>query len=240
MAEFNIYCDESCHLEADQDGVMVLGALLCPRSRVRAVAKRLRDVKRAHGMGHDHPERFEVKWSKVSASGYEFYRDYVDVLFQEEDLSFRSLIVPDKSILRHADFGQTHDDWYYKMYYRTLEPLLSSAHAHDIYLDIKDTLSQRKVLKLGEVLRNSLHDFDRTIVTGIQHVRSDEVEQVQLVDLLIGAIGYLNRGLSSNPGKNSLIAFLQERAGLTLRVTTGRNRRPVNVFVWHPGDPPGV
>ena len=27
---FNIYCDESCHLEHDRQQVMVLGAIWCP------------------------------------------------------------------------------------------------------------------------------------------------------------------------------------------------------------------
>lgn len=238
MAEFNVYCDESCHLQTDQSQVMVLGALLCPRDRAGPVARRLRAVKDAHGLGHGHPERFEAKWSKVSASGFEFYRDFVDVLFQE-DLAFRALIVPDKSILRHEDFAQTHDDWYYKMYYQTIGPLLSPEHSHEIYLDIKDTLSQTKVGKLGEVLSNSLRDFDRTVVTRVQHVRSDEVEQIQLVDLLIGAIAYLHRDLSGNSGKTQLIAFLQERADLTLQHTTGRSRRPINIFVWEPRESPG-
>ncbi len=41
-------------------------------------------MKATHGLGHGHPERLEAKWSKVSASGFEFYRDFVDVLFQED------------------------------------------------------------------------------------------------------------------------------------------------------------
>jgi len=29
---YNIYCDESCHLENDGEKVMVLGAIWCPRA----------------------------------------------------------------------------------------------------------------------------------------------------------------------------------------------------------------
>lgn len=239
MSEFNLYCDESCHLQRDESQVMVLGALLCSRERVRAVAHRLREVKRIHGMGHNHPERFETKWSKVSPSGFAFYRDYADVLFEEE-LAFRALVVPDKSILRHDDFSQSHDDWYYKMYYQAIEPLLSPNHSHDIYLDIKDILSQSKVRKLEQVLRNKLHDFDRSIVTRIQHVRSDEVEQLQLADLLIGAVTYANRGLEANAGKKMLVSHLQKRSGLSLRATTSRDKRPVNIFIWRPKEHTGV
>lgn len=212
---------------------MVLGALLCPRETVRHVAERLRRVKDAHGIGHGNPQAFEVKWSKVSSARVDFYRDYMDVLFEEE-LHFRALVVSDKSRLRHEDFDQTHDDWYYKMYYQTLEPLLDPECSYAIYLDIKDTLSQGKVRVLGDVLRSRLRDYDQTIVTKIQHVRSDEVEQVQLVDLLIGATSYVNRGLRTNEGKTALVEHLRERSGLTLQRTTSRARKKVNLFFWNP------
>lgn len=231
---YNIYCDESGHLERGQSPVMVLGALTCPRRLSRSVADRLRAVKTAYGMGHGAPQEFEVKWSKVSSGQVDFYRDYLDVLFEEEQLHFRGLVVRNKGKLRHDDYEQTHDEWYYKMYYQTLEPLLEPECSYAIYLDIKDTLSQGKVRALSDVLRARLHDYDQTIVTKIQHVRSDEVEQVQLVDLLIGAIGYANRGLTTNKGKLDLIEHLRERSGLTLQWTTARTREKVNLFFWEP------
>jgi hypothetical protein len=68
MTEINLYCDESGQMERDQVPVMVLGAISCPADRAARVARDLRRIKQKHGMGHGHPERFEVKWSKVSAS----------------------------------------------------------------------------------------------------------------------------------------------------------------------------
>ncbi len=32
---FNVYCDESCHLENDHRKVMVLGAVWCPFDKTR-------------------------------------------------------------------------------------------------------------------------------------------------------------------------------------------------------------
>jgi hypothetical protein len=239
MAAINLYCDESGHLERDQVPVMVLGAVSCPAASAARVARDLRRIKQKHGMGHGHPERFEVKWSKVSASGIAFYREYLDYFFDTEELSFRALIVRDKSRLRHRDFDQTHDDWYYKMYYQTLEPLISAENTYNLYLDIKDTLSQHKVEHLREVLSNKLRDFEGRVVSRVQHVRSDEVEQVQLVDLLIGAVAYHNRGLRSNKGKCVLVEHIQRRSGLRLGYTTGRARPKVNLFFWDPrGDEP--
>lgn len=234
MAETNLYCDESGHLERDQVPVMVLGAISCPAGSASRVARELRRIKQRHGMGHESPADFEAKWSKVSASGVEFYREYLDYFFDSQDLSFRALIVRDKAQLRHPDFEQTHDDWYYRMYYQTLEPLISVQNSYNLYLDIKDTLSQHKVEHLREVLRTRLRDFDGRVLPRIQHVRSDEVEQVQLVDLLIGAISYQNRGLRGNKGKSALVEHIRRRSGLTLQYTTARDRPKVNLFFWDP------
>ena len=39
---FNIYCDESCHLENDGISAMAWGALFCPQSEVRCIAEAIR------------------------------------------------------------------------------------------------------------------------------------------------------------------------------------------------------
>jgi hypothetical protein len=228
----NLYCDESCHLENDGIPVMVLGALACPAASTRWVADRLRGIKQRHGMGHGKPWEFEAKWSKVSRGALPFYREYLDAFFDTPELSFRGLVIPNKAKLRHWAFGQSHDEWYYKMFYRTLEPLIRRENQYRIFLDIKDTLSQQKVLQLRKVLNYRMHDFDQQIIAHVQQVRSDQVEQIQLTDLLIGALGYIARGLGGNEGKNRLVAHLRARSGLTWQYSTGRTRPKVNLFFW--------
>lgn len=61
---FNVYCDESCHLENDGQKAMVLGAVWSPFSKREEINKRLREIKKQHGVGED----FEAKWTKVSPS----------------------------------------------------------------------------------------------------------------------------------------------------------------------------
>ncbi len=39
---YNVYCDESCHLEHDDKPVMVLGAIWCNHDKTREAAVRLR------------------------------------------------------------------------------------------------------------------------------------------------------------------------------------------------------
>jgi len=226
---FNVYCDESCHLENDQQKVMVLGAVWCPLEKTREIAVRLREIKRRHGFGPS----FEVKWTKVSPAKRSLYIDLIDYFFDDDDLHFRALIVPDKDKLNHKAFpGRNHDTWYYKMYFDMLKAILKPQSRYRIYLDIKDTKGSEKASKLHEVLCNSIYDFSQEVVERLQLVHSHEIEQLQITDLLIGAVSYINRGLSTNEGKLALIERIQKRSGYGLTKTTLLREDKVNIFRW--------
>jgi hypothetical protein len=226
---YNIYCDESCHLEKDHQQVMVLGAVWCPVERVREISTRLREIKLRHGL----PADFEIKWTKVSPAKVQFYLDVIDYFFDDDDLHFRALIVPDKSLLRHAEFGQSHDDFYYKMYFDMLKVLFSPDARYRVYLDIKDTRGAVKIAKLHDVLCNNQYDFSRQIIERVQLVRSHEVEPLQLADLLIGAVSYVNRNLSTSDAKQALVDRMRRRSGYGLTRTTLYREDKVNLFRWH-------
>jgi len=226
---FNVYCDESCHLEHDHQKAMVLGALWCPMEKNREIAVRLREIKQKHGL----LPGFEVKWTKVSPAKTRLYLDLVDYFFDDDDLHFRALIVPDKSKLRHdAIPGQDHDTWYYKMYFDMLKVIFRPDARYRVYLDIKDTRGAEKTAKLHEVLCNNMYDFSRKVIERLQLVHSHEIEQLQLADLLIGAVSYLNRGLHGNQAKEALIAREQDRSGYSLQTTTLLKEEKVNLFRW--------
>ena len=232
---YNIYCDESSHLERDHQRVMVLGAVWCPLAKSRAIAARLREIKVQHGAAAD----FEVKWTKVSPAQLPLYLALLDYFFDDDDLHFRALVIPDKTKLRHEDFNQSHDDWYYKMYFNTIKILLRPDSQYRIYLDVKDTASAAKVARLHEVLLNNMYDFRREIVERVQTVRSHEVEQLQLADLLIGAVGYANRGLDTSPAKVALVRRMRERSGYALTRSTLSGEEKANIFIWRPGGAAG-
>ncbi len=78
---FNIYCDESCHLEHDRQPAMVLGAVWCPTVEAHGIARRVREIKRKYKI---HP-KFEIKWVKASAARLAFYEDLIDYFFDDDD-----------------------------------------------------------------------------------------------------------------------------------------------------------
>lgn len=225
----NVYCDESCHLENDHIPIMVLGAVWCLADKTRGISDNLRSIKIRHGL----KPKFETKWTKVSSSKTDFYQELIDFFFKNADLHFRALIVPDKSKLVHEAFRQTHDAWYYKMYFDMLKAILDPEAHYRIYLDIKDTQGGAKVAKLRNVLCNNIYDFSREIIERIQLVQSKELEILQLTDLLIGAVGYANRGLEGSPAKTKLVELIKRRSGYSLNRTTLLRESKVNLLRWH-------
>ena len=196
---YNIYCDESCHLEHDGIKPMLLGCVWCPESEKNEIFKRLRDIKVRNGL----KPTCELKWNAVSESKLAYYLDVLDYFFDNSNLHFRVLVVPDKTVLRHGEFGQTHDMFYYKMYFDLLKTILVPQNEYNIFIDIKDTRGEKKVEKL-----------------------------VELADFLTGAIGYVHRGLTTSKAKLQLIEKLREKSRYSLTKSTLVKEDKVNIFIW--------
>ncbi len=226
---FNVYCDESCYLEHDGIPVMAWGAVYCPDDATRAIAEAARALKAEHGLAPS----FEAKWTKISPAKTDFYLALLDLFLADPRLRSRGLVVPDKGLLDHSRFDQSHDDWYYKMYFTMLRPIFRASSRYRIYLDVKDTHGGPKTRKLHEVLTNSLRDFDRECVERVQQVRSHESELLQIADILIGALTYANRGLTTSPAKTAIAERLRKRLGPDILTRTSAfDSTKFNILVW--------
>ena len=226
---FNIYCDESCHLEHDGQPIMVIGGIWCPTSGVKSISRQIREIKKNHNA------RGELKWSKASQSRIEFYSALVEYFFKNPLLNFRCLVVDDKSKLNHEYFNQgSHDSFYYKMYFYMLRNILKVTNQYNIYLDIKDTRSALKLAQLREILCNNVYDFTRDMISNLQNIRSHESELLQLADLFIGAISYFNRPLRGSVAKLQIIKQIEKHAGQDLSRTSPPWQEKFNLFIFTP------
>lgn len=226
---FNIYCDESCHLENDHQPVMLLGAIWCPQDEVERLSKEIQDMKARHRAAG------ELKWSKVSKARLGFYLELVSWFIAEAPLHFRGLVVLNKERLDHKKFNEgSHDDFYYKMYFSLLSKILSPDRQYNIYLDIKDTRSRLKLRKLGEVLCNDKYDFTSQMIGHLQNIRSHESYLLQVCDFLLGAVSYRHRKLTSNPAKLEVIRNLEARLGRDLLRSTSLREEKFNLFLFTP------
>ena len=105
-------------------------------------------------------------------------------------------------------------------------------------IDIKDTHSHSKAEKLREVCSNNIYDFSGKVVRRVQPIRSDEVQIMQIVDILIGAMAYQNRvfepDFKKSKTKLELIDMIKDKTGYKLTKTTLLKEEKFNIFMWDP------
>lgn len=226
----NIYCDESCHLENDNEQVMGLGAVCCPTKYSKQINHELKWLKKQYGM----PDGYELKWTKVGIGKIEYYTAVIEYFEANPYLRFRGYIVPNKKVIDHSVVpGQTHDEWYYKMYYGLLKPLVEGiTDKYRIYIDIKDTNGYQKVQNLKSILCKGVGDACEERIERIQEVRSDEVELLQLADFILGAIVFANRDVHESKAKNRVVDELREQTGYSLGGSTSYNSHKINLWFW--------
>ncbi|HBN6703973.1 TPA: DUF3800 domain-containing protein [Elizabethkingia anophelis] len=213
---FNIYCDESCHIENDHKHFMFLGSVSSAYNQIRFHNRNIKEIKTKHNFFG------EIKWSNVSKSKFHFYMDLVDYFFNT-DLKFRCVGV-EKCKVNNQAFNQTYDDFYYKMYYYLLNHNINSLYTYNVYLDIKDTLSAFKVNKLKNILNTKYGVF-----RNVQNIRSNESLLMQLTDFIMGAISYHNNNEDKqNTSKVRIIEKIINHAGSNLTSTNYSDK--LNLF----------
>ncbi|MDP3831553.1 MAG: DUF3800 domain-containing protein, partial [Ignavibacteriaceae bacterium] len=178
------------------------------------------------------------KWSHVSKAKLPLYKSLIDYFFSS-DLEFRSVLVKYKDKLDHSQFNQgSHDNFYYKLIYFLLyNPLTTVANKkYAVYLDIKDTKSKSKLIKLEEVFNNKF--LGQSPFKHFQSINSAESVFLQLADLFIGAITYKARNLCKSKGnssaKNSFIDYLELKSGYSLDEGTEPWEKKFNIFDHQP------
>lgn len=215
---FNIYCDESCHIENDHKKYMILGSVSSAYNQVKRHTERINDLKKKHNYYG------EIKWSNVSNSQHQFYTDLVNYFF-DTDLRFRAIVV-DKSKIKNDKFSQDYDTFYYKMYYYLLNHKKNSQYRYNVYLDIKDTLSAYKVNKLKNIL-----NIQYGVFRNVQNIRSNESVILQIADFLSGALSYhLNNTDKKVIAKMKLIEKIKEHTKQDLSYSSGFSETKMNLF----------
>ena len=213
------YCDESSHLQNDRKQFMVLGYVSVPYNRVKKIKEGIKALRLKHR------NSLEIKWSNLNNWNYPFYAELVDYFIDRSDISFRGIIV-DKYRYMSEKCGNDYDKFYYLMYYQLLIHKLDISNKYNVYLDIKDDLSSYRIEKLKEIL-----NVRYGIIEKIQHVRSHEIDLIQLCDLFIGAIAYkMNYNPMESTSKIKLIDKIEKRLGLNITNQTPKAETKFNIF----------
>lgn len=225
---FNIYCDESCYLLNDISDYMGLGAISINLDSVKDFSRRIKKLKNEYNCNG------ELKWTKVSIKNVQFYLSLVDLFFTYAQINFRVILIENKKLLDHQEYNEnSHDIFYYKMYYYLLKNILETNEAkYNIYLDIKETYGGGKIYNLKKILGNAIHDNDK--VEKIQIIRSNESNILQVSDFLLGAVLYSARGIITNDAKLAVVEAIEQHTNTSICKTTPPWESKFNIFRFTP------
>lgn len=235
----NIYCDESRYSNPFEQ-YFLIGCLSLPRDKKPEVDARLKAVRRKFGFMP------ELKWSNVTSAKLPYLNELLGVFFSSE-LEFRAIIV-DKSKLKLSPRKLPTEHTFYKFYYLLLRGLMTAGRDYYVFVDQRNKSEARSLGELEGYLRGHLHKVnleaksaaeDNTVdpryLRQLQEVSSDQVILIQLLDLLMGAVGYYWNGFRGSDAKVKLIEEILARLGREdLKFSSRLYDKKWNQFVWQP------
>jgi len=227
LKTINLYCDESSHLNYKDENVMGFAEIECDYSKIKEVNSYLKELKRNFNIS----EHQELKWSKVSKSNLKLYKSFINYFFIDDDLRFRATIIKDKTKLKFTETN-TKSDFYYKMLYLMIIRVVNPANQYNIYLDIKDTNSAKKINTLQNYLNSTKIEYNVTnTILKVQTIRSYESNLLQLADILLGAIIYHHKKEFKNEAKKELVEYIKSKSYKSLDRSTLSNELKFNLFI---------
>lgn len=229
--EYNIYCDESCHLASNNSKYMLIGAVYCPKFKVKKVNEYINHLKNNYNLSN----KIELKWNKVDKKTEKLYLDIINYFFNNDDLKFRVIVI-DKTKLNHKKYNQTENDFYHKAYYEMLKYIIIPGNSYNIYPDIKDTHSYYYHQITLNYLRIKMSDTNKKTIKKIQPIKSYEAPILQINDILIGALSYYYRNLSTNSIKLNIIHEIQKLYQNNFDISSSYSNTKFNIFIWKSKD----
>lgn len=229
--EYNIYCDESCHLKSKDGKHMLIGAVYCPKTKVKKINEYIKHLKENYNISNN----IELKWHKIDWKTEKLYLDIINYFFNQDYLKFRVIVI-DKTTLEHKKYNQTENDFYYKTYYEMLKYIITPENSYNIYPDIKDTNSYYYHQVMLNFLRIKIADINYKTIKKVQPIRSYEAPILQINDILIGALSYYYRKLNTNKSKLNIINEIQKLYDEPLDKTSAYSNTKFNIFIWKSKD----
>lgn len=228
--QYNLYCDESCHLQHDNSDIMCVGGIVVPQECVVEYKSRIKEIKSKNGILH------EIKWNTISNTHTSMYRELIDFFF-ESDMSFRCVLIKNKSNISARTLER---DDFNSFYFSIIKRLIRFSVQHNgehnnnfkVYLDLKDAHSGIKLRTVRNQLDSELERGNK--VTHLQNIRSHESVFIQLADILIGAVSYKARGLQSSNAKVDIISMIENLSGYHLDEGTEPGDSKFSIYDFQP------
>ena len=217
---FNIYCDESTHLEHDGHPYMLYGYVSIASNQIKICKEQIKAIKEKYGYTG------ELKWVNIHDKTYQVYKELVEYFFMT-DVQFK-VVIADKTQIDESKPEYTFDDFYYRMYFQLLHHEMDLEHIYNIYFDIKDTCSQKRLHQLREALKWN------AAIKNFQFIKSHESVFVQLADVLMGAINYqlrIQRGDIEGKviAKRKIVEIINQHTPISFRSVSPLSSKKFNL-----------
>ncbi len=211
MKTIRIYSDESRHIN---ERFMLLSGLWVDEDNIKKARSQIRKHRQKHGYTDSNGKHFdfegEFKWQKVSDKYLHVYRGLVDIFFdwiQHDTVRFCCMLI-DKEEAIVKKYKNIDQDGYFKLLYQLY---LHNSKIPAVYKIFPDSISNATVkvnlLKLDSCLDASLRNKfvpllnsqekipAKGFVNNITPINSKSSEFIQMIDVIMGAIGFLQNGL---------------------------------------------
>lgn len=229
---YEVYCDESRQdlfynkdSITDQNKYIVIGGILFDHAERLKLKEKIEIVKEKHNLNR----KAEVKWNRVTTSKIDFYKELIDIFF-ENNILFRCILIDSTKVNLKKYHNDNPELGFYKFYYQLLNNWLEKKQdiQYFVYTDIK-TYKNPKVLKDLKRCINNKNKY--SIIEKIYAIDSKESVFLQLEDILMGAVAYKanykNYGKSTS--KLELIKHIEQKLGHQIE-NTNKSENKFNVF----------
>lgn len=211
MKTIRIYSDESRHRN---ERFMLLSGIWVDEENIKAASKEIIDLRRKHGYVNSEGKRIdfvgEFKWQKISSKYFHIYQELVDIFFDwiEKDIVRYCCMLVDCYNPIIKQYNNIHHDGYFKLLYQLYYQNSKIPAVYKIFPDsISNPTTKVNLPKLDECLEIGfkkrfsllLNPEDlvgpKGFVNNITPIDSHSSDFIQIVDVVMGAIGFLQNGL---------------------------------------------
>lgn len=218
-----VYCDESrpetIFSQNSVDRYMIIGGIWVNRSERKKVKNKINYLKKKYEI------HGEVKWTKVSPMSLEFYKEVLNYFFENENLRFRCIVVDSHKLDLKKYHNSDGELGFYKFYYQLLNKWIEGNEVYRIYLDNKSNKDGNRLHELKSILNK----VSFSSIESVLSVNSNESIFVEIVDILIGAVGYKYNNCGRSEAKNTLVEIIENNIGGPISGTAPTERK-FNVF----------
>jgi hypothetical protein len=235
MKTIRIYSDESRH---KNERFMLLSGVWVNEENVISALNEIKSLRHEYGYKSD-DGKFrdfvgEIKWQKVSDKYYDLYKRIVDIFFDwiSKDTVRYCCMLIDTHNKEIQKYNNLQKDGYFKLLYQLY---YQNSKTPAIYKIFPDSISNETIKvnlpKLDEYLDRAFRKRFTSLVNpadtppskgyvnNITPINSKSSEFIQIIDVIMGAIGYLQNGLFRNPSakktKVRLMKYIFEKMTLS-------------------------